>query len=132
MILVDTSVWIDFLRGTPSVSAKTLETLIASRADICICGVILTEILQGTRSDKQFAQIQDLLDATVFLPMGHETFTHAAILYRKLRKKGYTIRKPIDCMIAAVAIEHEVPLLHSDKDFLPLEKHTSLESYRTK
>ena len=132
MILVDTSVWIDFFRGTPSPSAESLKALIANHADICICGVILTEILQGIRSDKQFAQTRDLLDATVFLPMGRETFAHAAILYRKLRKKGYTVRKPIDCMIAAVAIEHEVPLLHNDKDFLPLEKHASLESYRTK
>lgn len=60
MVLVDTSVWIDFLRGTSSKQADALETLLADRADICICGVITTEILQGIRKDRQFEQIQDL------------------------------------------------------------------------
>ena len=132
MVLVDTSVWIDFLRGTPSASAQTLEALLIDRADVCICGVILTEILQGIRNDKHVAQTRDLLDAAVFLPMTHETFINSAQLYRKLRKKGFTIRKPIDCMIAAVALEHDVPLLHKDKDFLPLEKHGSLKICKTK
>lgn len=132
MVLVDTSVWIDFLRGTPTATAGTLGTLVANHADICICGVILTEILQGIRSDKRFSQTRELLGTTVFLPMGRETFAHAAVLYRQLRKKGFTVRKPIDCMIAAVAIEHDVPLLHNDKDFQPLEKHGSLKVYKTK
>ena len=132
MVLVDTSVWIDFLRGTPSAPATALETLVVDRADICICGVIMTEILQGIRNDKQFTQTMDLLAAAVFLPMAHETFVNSAQLYRKLRKKGFTVRKPIDCMIAAVAIEHDLPLLHNDKDFQPLEKHCSLKVYKTK
>ena len=132
MVLVDTSVWIDFLRGTSSKQADALETLMLDRADICICGVITTEILQGIRKDRQFEQIQDLLAAAVFLPMTQETFVHAAQLYRKMRAKGFTIRKPIDCMIAAVAIEHDVPLLHKDKDFLPVEKHSALREYKTK
>jgi len=132
MVLVDTSVWIDFLRGTASVPANTMETLLMDRSDICICGVIMTEILQGIRNDKQFAKTLDLLEAAVFLPMIHETFIRSAQLYRKMRKKGFTIRKPIDCMIAAVAIEHDVPLLHKDKDFLPLEKHCALKTYKIK
>ncbi len=132
MVLVDTSVWIDFFRETPSAQAKVFETLIDDRADICICGVVMTEILQGIRDNKQFEQTRDLLDAAVFLPMNRETFIQSAQLYRQLRKKGFTVRKPIDCMIAAVAIEHDVPLLHKDKDFHPLEKHCSLKAYKTK
>ncbi|MEN8254008.1 MAG: PIN domain nuclease [Verrucomicrobiota bacterium] len=132
MVLIDTSVWIDFLRGTSSAPAKAMESLIVDRADICICGVIMTEILQGIRDNKQFEQTKDLLEAAVFLPMNRETFIHSARLYRKLRKKGFTVRKPIDCMIAAVAIEHDVPLLHNDKDFQPLEKHCSLKTCKTK
>ncbi len=130
MVLVDTSVWIDFLRGTASAPANTMETLLMDRSDICICGVIMTEILQGIRNDKQFAKTLDLLEAVVFLPMTHETFIRSAQLYRKVRKKGFTIRKPIDCMIAAVAMEHDVPLLHQDKDFLPLKKHCALKTYK--
>lgn len=132
MVLVDTSVWIDFLRGTPSAPAKAMEALVVDRADICICGVIMTEILQGIRNDKQFAQTMDLLETSVFLPMTHETFINAAQLYRKLRKRGFTVRKPIDCMIAATAIEHDLPLLHNDKDFQPLEKHCSLKVHKIK
>ena len=64
--------------------------------------------------------------------MTRETFIRSAQLYRTLRKKGFTVCKPIDCMIAAVAIEHDVPLLHKDKDFLPLEKHGALKGYKTK
>ena len=132
MVLVDTSVWIDFLRGTSSAPAKAMESLLVDRADLCICGVIMTEILQGIRNDKQFSRTLDLLGTFVFLPMTHETFIRSAQLYRKLRKKGFTVRKPIDCMIAAVAIEHDVPLLHKDKDFLPLEKHGALKMYKKK
>jgi predicted nucleic acid-binding protein len=132
MVLVDTSAWIDFFRGTPSAQAKALETLIVDRANICICGVVMAEILQGIRDNKQFEKTRDLLDTAVFLPMNRETFIRSAQLYRTLRKKGFTVRKPIDCMIAAVAIEHDVPLLHKDKDFQPLEKHCSLKGYTTK
>jgi predicted nucleic acid-binding protein len=131
MVLVDTSVWIDFLRGSASEQADALERLMLDRADICICGVIVTEILQGIRVAAQFRKINELLDAAVFLPMTRDTYIDAAKLYRKLRKKGFTVRKPIDCMIAAVALEHDVPLLHKDKDFQPLEKHCALKGYKT-
>lgn len=130
MVLIDTSVWIDFFRGTASSEAKTLSNLLIEHSDICVCGVIITEILQGIKLDDQFKKTNDLLDATVFLPMTRDTYIDAAKLYRKLRKKGYTVRKPIDCMIAAVAIEHEVPLLHKDKDFQPLENHCALKGYK--
>ena len=130
MVLVDTSVWIDFFRGSASAQANALEHLLQEHADVCVCGVVVTEILQGIKEDSHFKKINDLLDATVFLPMTRDTYVHAAKLYRKLRKKGFTIRKPIDCMIAAVAIEHGVPLLHNDKDFQPLEKHCALKGYK--
>ena len=129
MVLIDTSAWIDFFRGTSSAQAMAVETLIVERADICVCGVIITEILQGIRDNRQFEKTRDLLETMVFLPMNRETFIRSAQLYRMLRKKGFTVRKPVDCMIAAVAIEHEIPLLHKDKDFLPLEKHGALKVY---
>jgi predicted nucleic acid-binding protein len=117
MTLVDTSVWIDFLaaRNTPQVAA--LESFIDQREDLCLCGVILTEVLQGIRDDKQHKQTESVLSSLTYLPMDHSTFLLAANIYRTLRSRGITIRNSVDCMIAAVCIEHKAHLLHSDRDF---------------
>jgi predicted nucleic acid-binding protein len=117
MTLVDTSVWIDFLaaRNTPQVAA--LESFIDQREDLCLCGVILTEVLQGIRDDKQHKQTESVLSSLIYLPMDQTTFLLAANIYRTLRSRGITIRNSVDCMIAAVCIEHKAHLLHSDRDF---------------
>ena len=127
MILVDTTVWIDFFSARSYPHVKTLENLILNREDICLCGIILTEVLQGIRKDSEFNRTRDLLANLVFLPMQYSIFLLSAEIYRNLRRKGITIRKPVDCMIAAVAIEHDIPLLHNDKDFIPVEKHFGLK-----
>jgi len=127
MVLVDTTVWIDFFSANPHQHVKTLENLIIKREDICLCGIILTEVLQGIREDSEFNRTQDLLGNLVFLPMQYYVFLRSAEIYRNLRRKGITIRKPVDCMIAAVAIENDIPLLHNDKDFIPIEKHFGLK-----
>ena len=127
MVLVDTTVWIDFFSANPYQHVKTLENLIIKREDICLCGIILTEILQGIREDSEFNRTQDLLGNLVFLPMQYYVFLRSAEIYRNLRRKGITRRKPVDCMIAAVAIENDIPLLHNDKDFIPIEKHFGLK-----
>ena len=127
MVLVDTTVWIDFFLANPYPHVETLENLIAEREDICLCGIILTEVLQGIREDSEFKRTRDLLANLVFLPMQYSIFIRSAEIYRNLRQKGVTIRKPVDCMIAAVAIEHDIPLLHNDNDFLPIEKHFGLK-----
>jgi predicted nucleic acid-binding protein len=117
MTLVDTSVWIDFLaaRNTPQVAA--LESFIDQREDLCLCGVVLTEVLQGIRDDKQHKQTESVLSSLIYLPMDHSTFLLAANIYRTLRSRGITIRNSVDCMIAAVCIEHKAHLLHNDRDF---------------
>jgi predicted nucleic acid-binding protein len=84
---------------------------------VCICGVILTEVLQGIREDEDHAAASAAFDAFLFLPMTRRTFIRAADLYRTLRRRGVTIRNAVDCMIASVAIEHDIPLLHNDRDF---------------
>ena len=127
MILVDTTVWIDFFSARSYPHVKTLENLILNREDICLCGIILTEVLQGIRKDSEFNRSRDLLANLVFLPMQYSIFLLSAEIYRNIRRKGITIRKPVDCMIAAVAIEHDIPLLHNDKDFIPVEKHFGLK-----
>ncbi|MBN1625198.1 MAG: PIN domain nuclease [Deltaproteobacteria bacterium] len=129
MVLVDTTVWIDIFAGRSYAHVNALEKLIKERQDICICGIILSEVLQGIRQGSEFVRTRDLLAKLVFLPMRYSTFLQSAEIYRTLRKKGTSIRKPMDCMIAAVAIENDVPLLHNDKDFIPIEKHFKLKRH---
>ena len=127
MVLVDTTVWIDFFSANLNTHVQTLENLINDRQDICVCGVILTEVLQGIRNDSEFKKTRNLFTNLIFLPMPYSVYLRAAEIYRALRRKGITIRKSVDCMIAAVALEHEIPLLHNDKDFTPIEKHFGLK-----
>lgn len=126
MVLVDTSVWIDFFAGRDLLHVLRLETLIRDQEDLCICPLILTEVLQGIRDDGEFKNTQGLFETMLFLPMEKSTYVLAARLYRDLRKKGFSIRKTNDCLIAAVAVEHDVPLLHHDRDFDVLAKHSLL------
>lgn len=131
MVIVDTTVWVDFFKGKDTPQVEVLERFLTEGEDICVCGVILTEVLQGIREDKAYRQTLSLFDAFIFLPMNRLTFQKAAELYRSLRRKGITVRKPIDCMIAAVAIQHDIPVLHSDRDFDPIEKHCRLTVVKT-
>lgn len=127
MVMVDTTVWIDFFGGKSQPHVKLLETLINERDDICICGIILTEILQGIREDTAYKKTKRLLENLIFLPMHYSSFVLSAEIYRKLRRKGITIRKTMDCMIAAVAIENDIALVHNDRDFIPIEKHFGMK-----
>lgn len=129
MVLVDTTVWIDFFSAQKLPHSKALEDLILNREDICICGIILTEVLQGIRKDSEYKWTHELFSNLVFLPMNYTTFVRSTEIYRVLRRKGVTIRKPVDCMIASVAIENQISLLHNDKDFMPIEKHFGLMNY---
>jgi hypothetical protein len=115
--LVDTSVWIDFFQDKATPQAKRLEEMLVAKEKICICGVILTEVLQGFRNDHDYHRALFLFDPLNFLLMERKTFIRAAGLYRILRRQGITIRNSVDCIIAAVAIENDVALLHQDRDF---------------
>jgi predicted nucleic acid-binding protein len=128
MVLVDTSVWIDFFSARPEPHVNTFETLIADKEDICICGIILTEILQGIRNDTEFNKTRKLLGNLIYLPMAYDDYVRSAQIYRHLRQKGITIRKSVDCMIAAVALAHNVFLLHNDRDFFPIEDYFGLRA----
>jgi predicted nucleic acid-binding protein len=130
MVLIDSSVWIDFFAGRPLPHVETMESIIVQREDICICGIILTEILQGIRNDTEFENTKSLLNTLILLPMHYTVFLQSAEIFRKLRKQGIIVRKPLDCMIASVAIENDIPLLHNDKDFYPIEKHCRLKRFK--
>jgi predicted nucleic acid-binding protein len=127
VILVDTSVWIDFFAGRELPHVATLEQFIQDNEDLALCGIILTEILQGIGDDAIHQRVQHDLGPLIMLPMPDAVFVRAADIYRKLRKQGITIRKTNDCIIAATALEHHCSLLHSDKDFAPIAKHFPLK-----
>ena len=131
MIFVDTSVWIDFVRGVDSTEAAFLESSISRDEDLCICGVILTELYQGIRSEHQYQYVKRLLAPLLYLPMPKIVYEQAAEIYRTARKQGKTIRNTIDCIIAACAIMHKVPLLQKDRDFLTIKSVSGLNLVKT-
>jgi len=130
MIVVDTSVWVDYFNGTSSPHANLLDRLLLQER-ILIGDIILTEVLQGFRSDADFRKARTLLDTLEFCPMlGKEIAVQSAHNYRKLRRTGTTVRKTIDVMIATFCIVNRHQLLHTDRDFDPIEKHLGLKVLR--
>ncbi len=127
MILVDTSVWVDFFADRDLPHVTTLEELILNNEDLALCGIVLTEILQGIADDATYRRVRRYLAPLVMLPMTDAVFVKAADIYRKLRKKGITIRKSNDCIIAATVLAHHCQLLHNDKDFGPIQIHFPLK-----
>lgn len=117
MTLVDTSVWIDFFAGRELPHVLLLESIIDSNDQLALCGLILTEILQGIRTDAAYERTRLRLQPLVLLPMDEAIFVQGADIYRSLRKRGVTIRRTNDCLIAAVALTYGTPLLHADADF---------------
>lgn len=132
MVLIDTSVWIDFFSSKPSPQANSLETLIKDEEDICICGIVLTEVLQGIKHEKEYQKTKTFFKELLYLPMNYSTYLKSAEVYRTLRKKGITIGRVLDCLIASVALENNIPILHNDKDFLQIEKHCQLKILNSK
>ncbi|TXH67415.1 MAG: PIN domain nuclease [Thiothrix sp.] len=128
MILVDTSVWIDFFAGRNLPQVQVLEYLIQTDADLALCGIILTEILQGISNDKQHQQVRDYLEPLLRLEITEAIWLEAAELYRNLRKQGITIRKTNDCIIAATALHYKARLLHNDRDFEAIQQHYPLQT----
>lgn len=127
MILVDSSVWIDYFNGKSTKQTSLLDSLLGSEL-IVIGDLILTEVLQGFQEDRDFNKAKELLDSLIFMEMlGKELAIKSAENYRILRKKGVTVRKTIDVIIATFCIENNIPLLHSDRDFTPMEKHLNLK-----
>jgi len=131
VILVDTSVWIDFFAGRDLPHVATLEQFIHDSQDIALCGIILTEILQGIANDTTHRRVRRYLVPLILLPMPEAVFVRAADIYRRLRKQGTIIRKTNDCVIAATTLQHHCRLLHNDKDFAPIARHYPLKVVKT-
>lgn len=126
MILVDTSVWIDFLQGRRTAATARLPDLIDADA-VAIGDLILCEILQGAENDRAAADLERLFGNLPFFALaGHVIAVKAAANDRTLRAAGATVRKTIDMLIGTFCIENRMPLLHADRDFEPMERHLGL------
>jgi predicted nucleic acid-binding protein len=127
VIVVDTSVWIEVLNNTPAPQAQRCVQLLESGEPIALTDVILTEVLQGLRSDREAALVERHLRAFPILRLEDlDDFVLAAKLYRAARRAGVTIRKTLDCLIAAPCVRTGAPLLHADQDFDRLATCTPL------
>ena len=117
-IIADTSVWINFFKGVESDEVNELVRFIENDQPIYLCPTIVQEVLQGITNDRQFKEIKEYLLAFPILNYDAlEMAISAASLYRTLRKKGITIRKSNDCLIAQYAIKYSLSVLHQDRDF---------------
>jgi len=118
VIVVDTSVWIDFFRGTVTPAVERFVALVDDDEGIAITDVILTEILQGLRSEGDVRRVERRLAPFEILRLESiDDFRRSAALYRAARRKGITVRRTLDCLIASVCIREQVSLLHADADF---------------
>ena len=126
MILVDSSVWIDYFKGTVNRPTETLDKLL-DRQLLCVGDLILTEVLQGFASERDFNEARRMLSSLIVVELGGlKIAIQAAKNFRTLRKLGATVRKTIDTVIATSCIESGYELLHNDRDFDPFSKHLGL------
>jgi hypothetical protein len=126
LILVDTSVWIDYFKGTVTPQTEILDGLLG-REPLAIGDLILTEVLQGFSEERDFSQAEKLLTSLITVELGGQKIAiQAARNFRALRNLGITIGKTIDTVIATRCIESRYDLLHNDRDFDPFAKHLGL------
>lgn len=129
MILVDTSVWIDYFNGVSTKQTDSLDWILSAQTAL-MGDIILTEILQGFDSDKEFKLVREALDVLDCVQLGGKSLAiKTASNFRFLRSKGITIRKTVDMLIGSWCIEHEVKLLHNDKDFDQIATQLPLQIY---
>lgn len=119
MILVDTSVLIDFLKGQTNEKIQLFDEILSRNIDFGFSSYTFQEVLQGAQNEKEYEQLRDYLSTQIiyFLPEETATYEKAARLYFDLRRKGITPRSTIDVLIALTAIENNLLLLHNDRDF---------------
>jgi predicted nucleic acid-binding protein len=131
MIVVDSSVWIDYFNGRSTAAVAALERLVAQEL-LLVGDLIMVEVLQGFRSEAEFRRAREVFATLEFYPMiGREIALAAARNHRSLRRRGVTVRKTIDTIIATFCVVNGHQLLHSDRDFDPFERHLGLQVIAT-
>jgi predicted nucleic acid-binding protein len=128
MVLVDTSIWIDFFQSSESKAAIALEALIKDHNRVALCGIVLQEVLQGIRNRKNFELVRERLLKFPYVEANRDAWLLAASLYRDLRAKGITM-PPVDVTIAAVAIQNDMSLFSRDAHFDEVAKVSGLKLY---
>ncbi len=126
MTLADTSAWIEFLRGTGSVTNHRLRSLLENE-ELALTDAVLMEVLAGARDEAHARKLRRLLGRCAFLATtGPTDYEQAGLIYRTCRRGGETVRALTECLIAAVAIRCDVPILHADSDFEAVARHAPL------
>lgn len=127
MILVDSSVWIDYFNKVTSKQTSFLHQCLGT-VPVATGDIILAEVLRGLRSDKAYLKAKELMASLIYFDMlGQKVSSLSVNIYRESRKKGLTIRKPNDLFIASFCIINKIPLLHADSDFNVIARQTKLE-----
>ena len=128
MLLIDSSVWINYFNGKSTWQTEILDQIL-QQTPVFTADLILTEVLQGFRKDKDYQEAKEIMSILPCKNMGgYEIAIQSAENYRKLRKTGITVRKTIDVIIGTFCITENIPLLHDDKDFEPMVKHLGLKT----
>jgi len=128
VIFVDSSVWIDYFNGNETQETNKLDSILGN-SPVCIGDIVLTEVLQGFRNDNDFETAKELLSSLIIVNVLDTSIAiKSANNFRALRKRGITVRKTIDVIIATFCIDNDIPLLYSDRDFISFHKHLNLRS----
>ena len=126
MIIVDTSVWIEVLKDKSGLVVERFKSIVGFN-EILFCRFLQLELLQGAKNEHEWKKLDQYLETQYYLEAGETTWRKAAFIYFSLRKQGLTIRSPIDCCIAQIAIENSVTLVHRDQDFVRIKDHYPLD-----
>jgi predicted nucleic acid-binding protein len=131
MILVDTSVLIDFFKGTKNEASQKLRTVLQRGIPFGITSCIFQEVLQGAASEKEYSILDSYLRTQRFYHLKDpvDSFARAARIYMNCRKKGITVRSTIDCLIVETALEHDLFLLHNDSDYTAIARVVPMKVY---
>lgn len=130
MIVVDATVWIDFLEARGTAYDRHLTELLEGDASIALVDIVYGEILQGIRDEEIYRRTRlSLLAHPILRPRGLETFEAAANLYRTARRRGFTVRRSVDCLIAATCLESGAEIYHNNRDFDALARVSGLAVY---
>lgn len=116
MLLVDTSLWVPIYRDASGAVSQLVQSAIGSE-EFVFCQFIRAELLQGCRDEREWARTLEYLDDQSYLELSLGGWTEAARIYFELRQRGFTVRSTLDCCVAVVALEHNLTLLHNDRDF---------------
>lgn len=127
MIVVDSNVWADYFNGSSSAYVERLDSGLLDEEDIAILPIIVTEVLQGFRTSGGFDRARDILTRLPVIQPDLDCHVEAALLFRKLRSSGVTVRSSIDCVIAQTCIKSRSTLLSSDADFRLIAQHVDLD-----